>query len=427
MAEQDRIWVTVQGGEHDEHDEYVDLFDSAEVFNRQLLKWTIRQAFQFKIKKNQRRSVLGQVVSRELEPNQRFVGLAQSVSFHSSADFGRHLIANVEIPFETKVAESRAYAAVIDHTTNGYCVTCLGEIPSREESQDTGVFSQKCTACNIVKYCSDDCVRNNTTHVYECGSAYHAIIFGTEIIMKLAIQLVFKALALHAGNIRRLRNVVARILADMNNNNAVHMATIRDEAQRFECIMRLTAKRFYPEFHRQVYETYATIMQIPSIAERFEGQSDKRFLQHLIGHFLRIASNNSFENELISNVYICTLYDTISFFNHSCAPNVTICMEGGTMHCIACREIKANEQLFIDYCEFETETRAVRRRKLRESWNINCVCERCENSPITRAQIDEAKSKNLNQLQTFLRDKNQWTQEIGAYIIAYKNEISKLL
>jgi SET domain-containing protein len=43
------------------------------------------------------------------------------------------------------------------------------------------------------------------------------------------------------------------------------------------------------------------------------------------------------------------LYDSISFINHSCQPNVTLAFNGVEASVIALKELKTNEELFLDY------------------------------------------------------------------------------
>lgn len=153
-----------------------------------------------------------------------------------------------------------------------------------------------------------------------------------------------------------------------------------------------------------------------------------RFLQHLIAHFLKVANTNSFENFVLEDVRMCRIYETISFFNHSCAPNILSYMEGPTIRLMACRSIAKNEQLFISYIPFGVEElRQMRRKNLLDGWGISCRCLRCTSPDITEWDMNRASKLTVAKLRATLRKATEWSIHIGACTIVYNEKIQSLL
>lgn len=65
----------------------------------------------------------------------------------------------------------------------------------------------------------------------------------------------------------------------------------------------------------------------------------------------------------------------LSFFNHSCAPNLFNCSSSGKKVCITIRPIKKGEQLFICYKK-DLPTRE-RQEILLGKWGFLCKCGKC--------------------------------------------------
>lgn len=77
------------------------------------------------------------------------------------------------------------------------------------------------------------------------------------------------------------------------------------------------------------------------------------------------------------------LYPILSFYNHSCSPNIIKKRTGTTyfFSTIPTRIVEEGEELCISYLggEERSLSRVERRDKLREGWGFDCCCIRCEN------------------------------------------------
>lgn len=65
------------------------------------------------------------------------------------------------------------------------------------------------------------------------------------------------------------------------------------------------------------------------------------------------------------------LYDDISFINHSCTPSVGLIFEGMRATVVCLRDIKANEELFINYVELDAEKGNWSHEKVQETLKHN--------------------------------------------------------
>lgn len=407
----------------------IDLPSNA-IFQKKLLEQKF--AGRFKLTFLNRKNPLAAPFFAYFNENVNYVGLCGSSEIRNSdAAIGRYVVATEDINFNTKIVQSDAYVAVIDTTSLQYCLTCLGETK-------TGT-TIRCRSANCkVRYCSIQCKNSNTTHRYECQTAYHTLVFGNEIMMKLAIQMVFRALATFGDDIDRLRAAVEEIIGincnnnsvnnNNNNNNAMPATVTDDDRSKFNCIMSLQANE-YPEFERNWFEAFSIIMQLPEIQNLFRSHDDKIFLQHLLAHNLRVGCINCFETELIKDVRMCRLYHTVSFFNHSCSPNVLLFLEGQKVYGIASRKIAIGEHLCIDYKGFSKYITTQNRQKiLHDAWNFQCECARCAAGvEITKASIENATNLSVDELERRLgAASGNWTPELGAQIIAYQRKLENL-
>lgn len=151
------------------------------------------------------------------------------------------------------------------------------------------------------------------------------------------------------------------------------------------------------------------------------------FLQHFLAYNLKIAATNAFKTKVDKDVLMCRLFDTPSFFNHSCSPNVIHCIEGKRMYCIASRPIKRREHLCIDYIGFSKYIiKTERKQELGSRWDFSCRCVRCNNrDEIEQTRIDYFCGLSIPSIAAILSGADRWTTEVGAQIIAYQKKLEK--
>lgn len=135
-------------------------------------------------------------------------------------------------------------------------------------------------------------------------------------------------------------------------------------------------------------------MSMPAIQKMMEGRVGRmKFFKHLISHFHRVLSVNHFNPPLqVHHRQAAVLnrtinYDTISFCNHSCVPNVSTRMVGHIMIGKNIRRIAQDEEITISYINvfYVDHNNYVRYRNtngrrslLRAGWNFTCNCILCE-------------------------------------------------
>lgn len=239
--------------------------------------------------------------------------------------FNRLYRAKKEINVGEVIIRSRPFASVVNKTVKRYCLTC---------HEERNVFIP-CDQCPNVNFCSLDCKDKNEAHKYECRTEFHNVQYRmNDIDIKLALQVVLEALAIFNGSAASLRRFVEKMPVVIGASNEVDSdegqpppnprelpERITDKKSRFECFMNLHTERDINIKASEVEKGFNNIMNLPKVVEKFRTIKDQSFLQHFIAHDLAIIKANCF-HEKFGATRRALIYDSISFFNHSCAPNV---------------------------------------------------------------------------------------------------------
>lgn len=331
--------------------------------------------------------------SDKIHPINRLSDLIDGIDMRKTDGIGRHLVATKNLAACMKIGEETPFAKVIDKTSYSYCLTCNSTMRQRYD---------QCLVCKSVVFChAHKCRKENKTHRYECGSNFHGVEYGYDLDMKCAIQMVFETLAIYKDDVNVLMGDVNNMLNDDGKINYEIPETISDDKSRFRAIMRLQGKN---EGHldSRVEQAYATNMELSKIRDIFDptNKNYQRFLQLLLAHFLMVLKKNSFEQSLdafedgddddddnnnnndesLPKIQRIMIFATVSFFNHSCSPNVLNFTEWNSMTLITSRPIQRNEQLCTAYKHFDQNVqrdKAARQALLKNSWGFECQCERC--------------------------------------------------
>ncbi|KAJ3970677.1 hypothetical protein EV361DRAFT_801601 [Lentinula raphanica] len=83
-----------------------------------------------------------------------------------------------------------------------------------------------------------------------------------------------------------------------------------------------------------------------------------------------------FEIEGDSEMLGYAVYNSGSYFNHDCSPNVRKDRQGRSMAFYTSKEIQPNEELCINYIDIEDDASA-RQEALAQNWFFDCACVRC--------------------------------------------------
>lgn len=354
----------------------------------------------------------------EVNPvSEEFLDLCANVDIANSDEIGRHVVATADIEACVKIGESKPFAAAVDHTNNLYCLTCHN---TRRR------FYVTCPKCQDVVFCRAEsgrnCMQDNQTHRYECGSNFQSIEYGYDIDIKCAMQMVFETLVIYNDNVQNLMDDVTGMLNNENFIDRVVTRPIVDGKSRFETIMRLQGKA-YDYLGLRAQQAYTSIIQLTAINAVFDpmGARAEKFLKLLLAHFLRVLHDNSFEEPLPKfdpadeneeEMKRILVYDNFSLFNHSCSPNVLAYNEWDCMTLITSRPIRENEQLCISYKYFDQNTNTEERQAyLEESWNFICHCERCEYG----REIDDDDIENVNSLTSGIENPEETASKLRSF------------
>lgn len=351
-----------------------------------------------------------------------YTDLSTKLEIHADQCY-RSIRATDTIRTGEKIAVAKPFASVADRTTLPYCLTCKIQMSKFE----------KCKDCYLVLYCKSKSCPQNQAHKYECGTDFHCIQFGDDLDVKLAIQMVFESLVIYEN----IGDLIEAVNQYRGNDRPIE---ILNDRQRFECIMKLCGHP--PEnFDRKVFESFRIIIAYREVESKFNDNCKRNFLKHLLAHFLKVIAANSFnfEQGQREKIKLYAIYDSMSFFNHSCSPNALSFMILTKMILISSRCINAGDEVRICYLpKFHdiSWTREDRRNKLLKSWYFDCNCEKCSKSEICKRHMNLVRQTIEQQrprLRTTIKkikfierrldeltlNSNNWTQEIGAYCIGY--------
>lgn len=386
------VWSTVENSQ--KKNDFIEFF-SQNGIQSEVIRTVNNRAAEDENKDKVRRMRRKVPFTRTFIPSEKYPDFDQRLRVSVSRG-NRYIKATGEMRAGEKIAEAKPFACVADKSTHPYCITCKAE-----ES-----VSRPCPHCHQVLFCySDECLQNQT-HQYECNTNFHCVEFGEDLDVKLAIQMVFECLAIY-GSVPSLMKLK---FPNRNNNYPTH---IRTPIERFQCIMKL--HNYPPEnYETKVFAALKMISDFDQIKRLFRTSIQKRFLEHLLAHFLRVIAANSFELQQ-PHIRLCAIYDSISFFNHSCSPNASTFISESKMIVISSRQIQPRDQVYICYksefysAEYETQER---REMLNSLWKFHCECERCENG----AEINQRDIVRVNK--TLLRGLRSNTGRLEALELA---------
>lgn len=152
-----------------------------------------------------------------------------------------------------------------------------------------------------------------------------------------------------------------------------------------------------------VYLAYKTLLRLPRVKETFKPPQHRRFLMPLIGSFILIpqciANFSCFshsENAPAISTYVRPIM--MSYFQHSCDPNVfEYCCDGQTVW-FSAKSIQKGEQLCISYySRMQFQSIKARQESLFDMYKMKCECLRCQGKEASEQQRDQLVSDSAYQ------------------------------
>lgn len=284
--------------------------------------------------------------------------MANVLDIKTNAKFGRHLVANCDIPVGQTVLIERDFLSMRSDDEL-VCSTC-----SRSKMNFIA-----CTNCTDAVYCNEECMKQNLTHKWECGTVFAQLHHR----MRFQIQAILLAIETF-GTVERLMEFVENVLLEDPDS----VPSSLDNAQmKYHFFFKLNKSApFLPQYLPKIHQIYENILMLPKIRILFDTDGKQRFLMHLVlHHFLVIKTNSIISKSPWSTI---SVFNILSMLNHCCAPNVYHPRRENQQHCVTIRPIRSGEQLFISYLPLNNELSSEERNgKFTSSWGFSCTCELC--------------------------------------------------
>ncbi|XP_044013810.1 SET and MYND domain-containing protein 4-like [Aphidius gifuensis] len=321
-------------------------------------------------------------------------GLSNSVGLEYSKKHGRHVVATQDIKAGDVIGIQKPYASVVKMNVKyNVCWHCKKQTWT----------SIPCDTCSQVIFCSDDCKKQaqDNYHAIECLVLCQAMAFGVRECVYTALRLVIMALKQSNNSFEKLMETVHEI---DNPTDPLTKGFIEGKLDptKFESVYGLcdlsplsyssrTAKQRYSSLADAIILSYFLGKKIEYFQEdctidlltlvTSQKYSD---LITIANKFMNVTQFNAFNYTLLSShsggpvLMASSIIPSMSFFNHSCCPNVIRTYRDGNLALIAIRPIKKDEQVFIKYGAYWFFLNRKARHELLGRYQFTCDCEACE-------------------------------------------------
>jgi len=118
-------------------------------------------------------------------------------------------------------------------------------------------------------------------------------------------------------------------------------------------------------------------LPVPSPATRTHQDPNEEKIMLNVNRLRRIILTNTFSVHSTSGLDKTALYHLPSFLNHSCVSNAMWTLVGEVMVIRACRPIRENDEVTIQYRPFEERADVAKRRQQLRQWGFECSCSLC--------------------------------------------------
>ncbi|KAF2009450.1 SET domain-containing protein [Aaosphaeria arxii CBS 175.79] len=208
-------------------------------------------------------------------------------------------------------------------------------------AEDAELEMKACSRCKVCYYCSRACQRKawKTHHKHEC-------------------ELLSETPTMHP-----LTRALYRILLSIKHN-------ILSGDQR-AAMQRLTSNM--PEL---LSSDNAKLIVGASEAARSRTKTDLSFAE-VVRLYCIVLTNSVSIFQPEGRMLGSSLDVVASLMNHSCDPNAFVVFEGNSLRVRSLRKLRGGEEITQCYADVNMDV-LIRGRKLKDSYNFDCHCERCE-------------------------------------------------
>ncbi|ODN03685.1 SET and MYND domain-containing protein 4 [Orchesella cincta] len=332
-------------------------------------------------------SSLGQAenLPKGFTPGQVYTNASEKFNVDYHPDFGRYAVTTAKMGPGEVVLKERPFASCLNMEKMGsHCTHCLirFKVPI------------PCETCTHVAFCSRACRKEaEAYHQYECKIMALLMGSGISANASLAFRIITQwPLEKFKEIFPDLQNDPSRVNLDENGKydatsylNIYNFGGLEHERTPVDFYERTLMAVFLVKCLRlnQYFQINLFKTPKPTQDEFMIGSLLLRNLQvmqfnaYSICEFL-MESRSHYRKTTTSSVGIA-IYPTASYFNHSCAPDVTRYFVGTTMFIQTIKSVDANKPIHDNYGPMFTKTgRDQRLKSLKSRWWFPCFCIACK-------------------------------------------------
>lgn len=262
-------------------------------------------------------------------PHESFPDMAKVIAFKENKIFGKHIVANHDIDVGKIVMVTGAFASInFILSDKSRCFEC-------GKPENGNAF--QCLHCIDILFCSERCSLSKM-HRSKCNQIFIRSDCKNIRLVTETIKIALEAAEDPQALLEFSRGV---LFADKKSENC------RPQYSRYGVILKLKGKtkREHIQMARRVCKIIVTLPKFKSLySEEF-----KRTVFYLACRHLSTIQLNAFTEEFSckkGKLYLYSLYDILSRFNHSCKPNIRhIIHSDNIIRCEVIRPIKNGDQV----------------------------------------------------------------------------------
>lgn len=319
------------------------------------------------------------------EPDERFPCMAKVLEIQRNAEFGRQIVATADIPAGKTILVEDALAATVFSEPGINCDQCYLSYTNLVP----------CNVCTTALFCNGKCEKNDF-HLVECGLQWRT--HGPFDVSHSIVRSILFAL----NAFKYVDDLMAYVASAITSDQFDLPNSMLDDKGKYNVFFRhfrSTSPTWSVEEQQAIQRIYAALISHESISQKFPAKRHQRFLQHLIGHHIRV------------NPKWCTINWTMeksfrsligSYFNISCSPNATLLFSDNGCQVLTIRPTKSGEQILIHYMDEDFMVKNIgykeRRAKIQRDCNYLCMCERC----VDESSSDQPAPELFNELERLI-------------------------
>lgn len=321
--------------------------------------------------------------------NAKVPSIIQDIHLENNEQFGRHLIADVDLQVGDVICIESAFVNCLDPMKRfERCSYCLEEQPHR-------LFP--CRHCTNAMFCSVACedAAWQTFHRDECDVT-EELFSQVQDIHRLAFRTFLRVMQLFDRNIGELRKFLVT-----NQERKISPLDLdhRKLCERDQFLAFFQGHASDAHFKNEIRDSnleksivLASLLgEYTDYGGQMESDETKVFVMETFYHFITVNSNNCYE--INSSTPTCLgLYLCMSMAAHSCSGNVHRLRNGLQQLWVVCRPIARGSQIFDNYgSNFLHQSKEQRQYRSKEHYGFECQCDACTFDYPMAAQLEEPK------------------------------------